>query len=433
MREKLCGALCWRRGLPRRIDPAESRPVTEPAQTPDGPKDRPKDGPSYGATVSALAIGQILSWAALYYAFSSFVLPMQRELGWDKATLMGAYTLGLAAWGLCTYATGAAIDAGRGRAVMSAGAALAGLGFIAWSQVDAPWMLYGVWLLLGATMAATLYEPAFNVLTKRYPTRYQHGITMLTLVGGFASTLAFPAIAGLLAALGWRSALMVIGAVLLLIVAPLHLWALRGPALVGSAVAHDEADDATLHQALRQGRFWALTLCFMLHAFVSAALWAHVMPVFASKGVAAADAVAVLMVIGPAQVAGRLVLVWLGKDWSLHRVGIVVMIGLPMAMAVFALARSGPMLLLFALLFGMSNGLVTIVRGGLVPQYFGRKNVGRIGGAMSGIGLVARAAAPLLTAWLLLAVPSYREVLLVLAGLGVVAALAMWRARPMSA
>ncbi len=386
-------------------------------------------GPGFGATVAALATGQLLSWAALYYAFSSFVLPMQQELGWDKPTLMGAFTLGLALWGACTYATGAAIDAGHGRAVMGWGALVSGLGFMAWSQISAPWMLYAVWGVLGVTMAATLYEPAFNVLTKRYPQRYAHAITLVTLVGGFASTLAFPAIAWAQAGIGWRPTLMAIGVVLLLVVAPLNAWALRGPAVVAATRAADEASDATLQEALREPTFWALTLSFMLHAFVSAALWAHVMPVFASKGVAQADAVLVLMLIGPAQVAGRLVLAWIGRDWPLRRVGLVVMAGLPTAMTIFALGQTLPALLLFALLFGMSNGLVTIVRGGLVPQYFGRKHVGRISGAMSGIGLLSRAAAPLLTAWLLLAVPSYREVVLALAGMGAVSLLAFWRAR----
>ena len=358
----------------------------------------PTSGPGYRATVSALALGQVLSWAALYYAFSSFVLPMQRALGWGKPTLMGAFTLGLAVWGAATYAVGAAIDAGRGRAVMTGGSLLAGLGFLAWSQVSAPWMLYAVWAGLGAAMAATLYEPAFTVLTKRYPTRYQQGITALTLVGGFASTLSFPAVAALLrAGLDWRQALQVIGAVLLG-VAALHAWALRGPALVAGPAHADALADATLHQALRQSSFWLLTLCFTLHAFVQAALWAHVMPAFASKPVTEAETLLVLMSIGPAQVAGRLLYVWLGRAWRawhLRVVGALVLSGLPLSMVLFALGQSLPALLLFAALFGIANGLVTIVRGGLVPLYFGRSHVGRIGGLMSGIGLLSRATAPL--------------------------------------
>ena len=61
--------------------------------------------------------------------------------------------------------------------------------------------------------------------------------------------------------------------------------------------------------------------------------------------------------------------------------------------------------MLFALLFGAGNGVLTIVSAGLMPQYFGRTHVGRIGGALSVVSLVARAAAPLAAAWLLLALP----------------------------
>ena len=70
--------------------------------------------PTFRSTVAALAAGQLVCWAALYYAFTSFVLPMQRGLGWSKPALMGAFTLGLAVWGAASYAVGAAIDRGRG-------------------------------------------------------------------------------------------------------------------------------------------------------------------------------------------------------------------------------------------------------------------------------------------------------------------------------
>ena len=144
--------------------------------------------PGYRATVSALATGQLLSWAALYYAFSSFVIPMRRQFGWSEPQTMGAFTLGLALWGAASYAVGAAIDRGRGRMVLSAGSLLAGAGFLLWAQVETLPTLYVAWALLGISMAMSLYEPAFMVLTKRYPERYREGITALTLVGGFAST-----------------------------------------------------------------------------------------------------------------------------------------------------------------------------------------------------------------------------------------------------
>ncbi|WP_341893045.1 MFS transporter [Variovorax sp. YR752] len=390
--------------------------------------------PSYRATVAALATGQLICWAALYYGFSSFVLPMQRALGWSKPQMMGAFTAGLAVWGATTYAAGAAIDHGRGRAVMTLGAALAGLGFLVWSRADSLGWLYAAWLLLGAAMAMTLYEPAFNVLTKRFPLQYREGITTLTLVGGFASTLSFPAVAWLIRALEWRGALAVIGAVLLLAIAPLHAWALKGtPTQDAPPRPHDSADDATLHEALRERSFWLLTATFTLYSFAAAALWAHIMPAFAAKGLSEASALAVVVWFGPAQVAGRFAFLAFGRWVSIRTLGLIVLAGLPLSLAIFALADSVFALLLFALLFGLANGLVTIVRGNLVPEYFGREHVGRISGAMSAIALLSRAAAPLLTAWLLLALPGYRELLLGLAALGVVAVIAYALARPPSA
>jgi MFS family permease len=377
-----------------------------------------------------MAVGQLLCWAALYYAFSAFVLPMQQALGWSKATLMGAFTVGLAVWGATTYAAGAAIDRGLGRRVMTAGAALAGVGFGVWSQVHEPWMLYVAWVILGASMALTLYEPAFNVLTKRYPERYTQGITALTLVGGFASTLCFPSVAMLQDALGWRAALAVIGAVLLVGVAPLHAWALRGPAIVAARLEPAAGSESTLHDALRERSFWLLTACFTMYAFCSAALWAHVMPAFDAKGLSRAHALAIVMTIGPAQVGSRLAFAAVGRRWSLRALGCVVLAGLPASLLVFAMGRTMAALMVFAVLFGTANGLVTIVRGGLLPQYFGRAHIGRISGAMSALGLLSRSAAPLVAAWLLLVLPGYDELLLALAALAVLAVLAFWRARP---
>ncbi len=108
------------------------------------------------------------------------------------------------------------------------------------------------------------------------------------------------------------------------------------------------------------------------------------MPALAAKGLSDARALAVVVWFGPAQVAGRLAYLAFGRWVSSRTLGLVVLGGLPVSLAIFALADGTFALLLFALLFGLANGLVTIVRGSLVPEYFGREHVGRISGAMSG-------------------------------------------------
>ncbi len=369
----------------------------------------------------------------MYYGFSSFVLPMQRDMGWSQPDIMGAFTLGLMVWGLATYAVGAAIDRGRGRAVLTGGALLGAAGCALWSQAYSLPLLYAAWALLGLAMAMTLYEPAFSEITKRFPDRYRQGITTITLVGGFASTLSFPAVAWLLLTLGWRPALLVMAGVLLL-VAPLHAWVLRGPwkrpAMPGGAPVEVAQDQATLRQAMQGRTFWLLTATFTLYAFALSTVWAHLMPAFESRGLSQTEAVAVMVWFGPAQVAGRFAFLWLGRPLSHRSLGLMVLALFPLALMVFVLGRQPLVLVGFAVLFGVANGLITIVRSNIVPDFYGREHVGRISGAMSGIALCTRAAAPFLTAWALLGLGGYTGLLWLLVGMGVVTLALFALARP---
>ena len=389
--------------------------------------------PSYRTIISALSVGQILVWAVMYYGFSSFVLPMQRDMGWSQPDIMGAFTLGLMVWGLATYTVGAAIDRGKGRAVLSGGALLGAAGCALWSQAYNLPVLYAAWAVLGLAMAMTLYEPAFSEITKRFPERYRQGITTLTLVGGFASTLSFPAAAWLLLTMGWRPALLVMASVLLL-VAPLHAWALREPWKLAQtaipAAGTEQQDHATLRQAMQGRPFWLLTATFTLYAFALSTVWAHLMPAFESRGLSQTEAVAVMVWFGPAQVAGRFAFLWLGRGLSHRVLGLAVLALFPLSLVIFALGRQPLVLVLFAVLFGVANGLITIVRSNIVPDFYGREHVGRISGAMSGIALCTRAAAPFLTAWVLLGLGGYTGLIWLLVGMGAVSLLLFALARP---
>lgn len=399
----------------------------------------------YRSAMLMLSLGQLVCWASLYFAFSSFVLPMQQDLGWSKPVLMGAFTLGLTLWGLAALPVGAAIDRGHGRGVLVGGSLLGGLCFLLWSQVSEPWMLYAVFSLMGVAMSMTLYEPVFAIVTRRYPSHFRDGITTLTLVGGFATTLSFPAALWLLQVLGWRAALVAIGLVLLVVIAPLHALAMRGegdpahpdgegqgahPAALSSAPAPVTTQaDASMGDALRCAAFWLLAATFACYSFVASALWAHVIPALHAKGLDEGQALAVLVWVGPAQVASRVLFRFCGAALTPRRLGHGVFFGQALALLLFALADGQSGLIAFAVLFGVVSGLAAIVRGNLVPAYFGRAQIGRIGGALSSGGLYARAAAPVGAAALLAWPMGYEAVMLVLAAISLIALLAYALAR----
>src|SRR5215475_548680 len=172
--------------------------------------------------VWTMAIAQIISWGTLFYSFSLFVVPMEESLGWSRPLLNGALSLGLLSTGVVAFPVGAWIDRHGGRSVMTLGSLLGGLLLFAWAQVETPWAFYLIWALIGASLAGVLYEPAFAVLTATFGPDARRAITALTLVGGFASTVFMPLTQLLIATVGWRQALLVLGGLNLAVCLPLH-------------------------------------------------------------------------------------------------------------------------------------------------------------------------------------------------------------------
>lgn len=98
--------------------------------------------------VWTLAAAQLVSWGALYYSFSLFVVPMETELGWSRTTLNGALSCGLLATSLFAYPVGSWIDRHGGRWLMTLGTALGVLLLVAWSMVESVAAFYAIWIAI---------------------------------------------------------------------------------------------------------------------------------------------------------------------------------------------------------------------------------------------------------------------------------------------
>ncbi|WP_300301746.1 MFS transporter [Ferrovibrio sp.] len=380
--------------------------------------------------VGALSFAQLVSWGSIYYAFSLFVVPMEADLGWSRTALNGALSLGLLTAGLVAYPVGKLIDARGGRLLMSAGSLLAALLFVAWAYVQHVAVFYAIWFGLGICMALTLYEPVFVVLTRLFPENYRFRITMLTLVGGFASTAFIPLTAWWIEALGWRDALFVLAACNLLYCLPVHLLMLRdkaGGASTDTAVA--ETGDSPMRRALRHPVFWGLVVCFTFYYATFSALTFHFIPMFDERGFTLALAVGVIAVIGPAQVAGRIILLLFGRRLSAATTGRIIVLMFPLSVILLILfPGSVTALFAFAAIYGCANGIMTIVRGTAVPDLLWREGYGAISGALTLPANIAKALAPSIAAFVWAAFGNYGPVLWVILVGALISAAGFWLA-----
>jgi hypothetical protein len=350
--------------------------------------------------VSVLGITQIIAWGTIFYSPVLTAPLIMAETGWSLSFIMGGFSLGLLIAGLVAPFVGRSIDRYGGHVVMAVGALVSALGLFGLAHARSPAVYLAVWMVLGAGLGASLYDPAFATLGRIFGAAARRPITFLTLAGGFASTAGWPATHVLTGAVGWRGTYIVYAALMALVCAPLYAFALPRSRAALDAPA---GDPAAAPEALLPSRglaFVLVTAAFTAYAFVPSALSAHLLAIFGRSGIDSATVVMIGALFGPAQVAARLTELAFGRNLHPLLIGRAAVSLLVAAFALLALfGISVPLAAAFALMFGAANGLVTITRGALPLALFGADGYGRLMGRISGFWLVMQSAAPLVMAF----------------------------------
>jgi predicted MFS family arabinose efflux permease len=348
----------------------------------------------------ALAVAQLVSWGAIYYAFSLFVVPMESSMGWSRTATNAALSIGLLVSGLAAWPIGIWIDHGHGRKVMTSGALLATAMLALWSQAHSLVTLFVAWVGLGVAMAATLYDPVFAIVTRRFPHSFRKRITLITLVGGFASTVFIPLTHSLVDSFGWRAALLVLASLNLVFCVPLNALAIDRDephaAQRPSRRATRASNAAATRRAFRTPTFWALAVCFTAYYATFAALTFHLVPLMTERHVAPSLIVATMAVIGPAQVLARILWFTIGREVRPATMGIVITTAFPASVVVLMFAgTSSVALILFAIVYGGANGMMTILRGTIVQDVMWTEGYGAVSGLLSMPSNIAKGIAPI--------------------------------------
>ncbi|WP_284079349.1 MFS transporter [Herbaspirillum aquaticum] len=343
--------------------------------------------------IPSLGLTQIVGWGSMFYAYGVLMQPMQLELQASKPVIVGAYSLALLISGLLSTLAGSIIDRVGGRLLMGAGTVLATIMLALLSTVHSVTGLYLIWAIIGVAMSATLYQPAFAVITQIFEGGFRRAITMLTLFGGFASTVSWPLTQWLLEHYGWRETWVIYSVANLVICLPIHALLPRAASI--KAKAKDPATSVGLATVLREPSFYLITAAVTLNALVFSAMSLHLISILHDRGMSAYYAAGIGALIGPMQVLGRILEAFFGKNATTRQIGIIAICLLPVALILlFAPAEWLLIYGLFAAMYGVGNGVMTIVRGALPAELYGREAYGAISGAMATPVTIAFAAGP---------------------------------------
>ena len=350
------------------------------------------------AFISALGIAQIVSWGTLFYAIGVLGSAMRNELGVSELFLFGAFSAALLVSGTLAPTMGRLIDKRGGRFVLTLGTVLAAISMATLALApNAAVMVLG-WLIAGAAMAACLYDPAFATLSQHTGPRYRKAVTALTLFGGFASTVFWPLSHLLLEAWGWRATFGIYAGIHLFLCLPIHqLFVPRHSHIVSPSPSgtHGVGEGGSTSPGFGDPRLAWLTASFAIATFIFGVIAVHLISLLTTAGLTAAQAVTISMLVGPMQVAGRIIEFGFSGRVKAVTVGVVAFALMLLALvALISVEGFGIAAIVFVIAYGCGNGVLTIVRGAAPVELFGRAGLGALLGHMSRFLFYAKAIAP---------------------------------------
>ncbi len=364
-----------------------------------------------------LGINQTLSWGMTFYLPAVIAVPAAQDLGQSTFSLLGAFSWALLLSGFCAPRVGGWIDRHGGKGAIVASILVLSLGqaLLACAPNLAVWYLG--WTVLGIGMAMGLYDAAFATVGTLLGREAGPTITGITLFAGFASTVFWALGSAIIGFTGWRGLLLLYTGIMLCLNLPMVL------ALV-PRLDHNlkEARQAVTARApVSRLTVVCLASFFTLRWFITSAIAVHILVLLQGIGLTVAEAIVVASLIGPGQVAGRLLEVAVGNRLGLLLRARLGALFFPLGAALLPIG--GPVAAsVFAVLYGMSNGILTINRGTLPLALFGPNGYATVLGWFAVPVQLAQAAAPTLMAPVVTALPAL-TVLLLAGVLGLGAAL----------
>jgi MFS family permease len=359
------------------------------------------------AVVTALGTAQTLAWASSYYLPAVLADPIAADIGVGRSWIFAAFSMALLIAAFAGPRIGRAIDRSGGRGVLALSNIVLAGGLVALALANGPAALFAAWAVLGIGMALGLYDAAFATLTALYGEKARDPITGITLFAGFASTIGWPVSSFLSGAWGWRDACLAWAALHLVIGLPLNLLLPRRtnvqdciqndtePSHAPQAVqaAADRMQAAASWKPYRE----MLLLAFVFSAawFVTGAMAAHLPRLLETAGATPFEAIAAAALMGPAQVAARIV------EFLVLR-GVHPLVSARIATALHPLGAAAlavlgaPGAAVFAAFYGAGNGLLTIARGTVPLAIFGPQGYGARTGLLGAPARASQAFAPLL-------------------------------------
>jgi MFS family permease len=360
--------------------------------------------PSNASIITAVCFGIQAVGVGTYVSFGIFFNPLISEFGWTRATISGASSLAFFIMGLLGIFIGRLNDRIGPRKMMTATAIIFGVGHLLMSRLEAIWQLYLFYGVIVGTGLSSIDIIALSTIA-RWFTKKRGLMTGIVKVGTGAGQFTIPLVTSLLITFyGWRTAYMVIGGSVLIILVLIAQLLKRNPGPFGASdlqnnIEGDKTERTeegfTRKEAFRTLQFWIICASNLMAVFCFMMIIVHIAPLAQDTGISFAKAAGVLSTIGGVSIVGRLItgicIDRIGSKKLMSFCFILLIIGLIWLL----IAERVWMLYVFAGIYGLAHGGYFTAISPIVAEYFGIRAHGALFGIVVFFGALGGTIGPI--------------------------------------
>ena len=390
----------------------------------------------YGWWIVAASAGVgILSGGIFFHGFNALFLPLQESLGLSNARTALVFSLSRAEGSMEGPIAGRLIDRFGSRWLVMVGVAMAGIGYLALSQVNGFWgfaLIYLGVISLGCSVA--FQHALFATLNMWFIRRRARVMTFFSASFALGGAVVLPLMTMIILRTSWQTGVVAGGTVFLAFILPLTLIVRPSPESMGllpdgdsprqvaptseggnqrgAGSGSSQDPDFTVRRAMGTSSFWLLALGTCARQIARAGIVVNLMPILVWKGAEQQTAANLIGMLLAANITAQMAIGWLADRWPKQVILAPGMALECLALIVLLLGSGSLAVYTYIIMAGLADG-VSVISWATLGDYFGRRNFASIRGVITFSYSWAIIGAPVFAGWVFDHYQSYEITLLI--------------------
>jgi MFS family permease len=379
-----------------------------------------------------------------YFGMSAFFPSFEREFGWSRTAISGAFSLARIESGLLGPIEGYFVDRVGPRRIMYIGIVICTLGFVALSFVDSLPMLYAA-IVLGIVLGSSLgyHMPISLLIAKIFHERRSLAFGIFRMGPGLSGAIV-PLVGAMIVWWGWRTAAVASGCMLLAAGLPIAYLInriaqaedrdreLASAAKAGKgSITHRSLDPQfTLEEVLRVKAFWFLSIAMALRHMVTEGVSVHFVILLVDRGWSTEAASTLLGISALIGAPARVGMGWLGDMMDKRKLVMGLLLALSLSVCVMGWAAGSLAFTTFMIIYSLAYGGLASLQEPIRADYFGTKAFATIQGVSRSITTAGTFVGPVLAGLFYDFTKSYSVAFTIFAVVSLLSTLLMFLAKP---